>query len=73
MCAHLLLTHEMRGLMAIGSTPEIGMVFSRWGEMSEDSRAAWFSHMVRVFDTHLMGGYAKVIYVDRTGTTDDES
>ena len=52
--------------MAIGSDAEIGVQFGRWGDMGEDARQRWFEFMPSVWGPNLMGGYAKVIYVDQT-------
>lgn len=51
--------------MAIGSDPEIGVQFSRWGDMDDKSKQAWFRHMKNAWGTHLMGGYATVVEVPR--------
>lgn len=52
--------------MAIGSDPEIGVTFTRWGEMSEEKRAEWFKYMKDFYGPDLMGGYGRVIYIDRS-------
>lgn len=52
--------------MAIGSDPEIGVAFTRWGDMSEDAKKKWFLHMQETYGSDLMGGYARVIYIDRS-------
>lgn len=51
--------------MAIGSDAEIGVQFGRWGDMDEVARQRWFEYFPVVWGTNLMGGYAKVIYVDQ--------
>lgn len=43
--------------MAIGSDPEIGVEFTRWGLMSEEARLAWFRHMTSAWGGDLCGGY----------------
>lgn len=48
--------------MAIGSAPEVGVEFSRWGEMTEEARSAWFKHIVDEWGADLQGGYAKVVF-----------
>lgn len=50
--------------MAIGSDPEIGVVFARWGGMDDESRTAWFRYMQERWGSDLMGGYAKVCHPD---------
>lgn len=48
--------------MAIGSDAEIGVVFTRWGEMDAQSRLAWFARMRDEWGSDLVGGYGKVCY-----------
>lgn len=48
--------------MSIGSEAEIGVQFSRWGDMDDKSRAAWYEHMKEHWNSTLMGGYATVCY-----------
>lgn len=43
--------------MAIGSDPEIGVVFYRWGDMDEEARREWYA-VVRSWGADLLGGYA---------------
>jgi hypothetical protein len=31
--------------VAIGSSPEIGVVFNTWGKMTDQEKEAWFAHM----------------------------
>lgn len=51
--------------MAIGSAPEIGATFARWGDMDEASREAWFQRVRGWVATgNLMDGYAKLCYPD---------
>lgn len=52
--------------MAIGSDPEIGVEFTRWGDMTEEQRNAWFKYMREAYGPDLMGGYGRVIYIDRS-------
>jgi len=52
--------------VAIGSDAEIGVQFGRWGDMDEPARQRWFEYFPAVWGPNLMGGYAKVIYVDQT-------
>jgi hypothetical protein len=47
--------------MAIGSDPEIGMTFARWGDMDNAARAAWFRHIQTHWGADLLGGYATLI------------
>lgn len=51
--------------MAIGSDPEIGVSFSRWGDMNDVSRQAWFTHMRENWHPNLMAGYATLHYAPR--------
>lgn len=46
--------------MSIGSAPEIGVTFTRWGLMTEQQQQAWFAHM-KTWGQHLMGGYATLV------------
>lgn len=46
--------------MAIGSDPEIGVKFTRWGDMDAASQQAWFDHIRKMWGADLMGGYATV-------------
>lgn len=50
--------------MAIGSDPEIGVQFGRWGDMDDTARKQWLYHMRKAWGADLMGGYATVVYVD---------
>lgn len=52
--------------MAIGSEPEIGVEFRRWGLMTEEQKLAWFRHMTEVYGPDGVGGYATVCYPKRT-------
>jgi hypothetical protein len=58
--------------MAIGSDPEIGTEFTRWGLMSEASREAWFKFIREEWGADLCGRYAKLIYRNTTGDNDAE-
>lgn len=51
--------------MAIGSDPEIGTQFSRWGDMDEETRLEWFDFVFYQWGPDLVGGYAKVCYPDK--------
>lgn len=53
--------------MTIGSTPEVGVLFSQWGVMSMESRQQWFTHMTTVWGNDLCGGYATLIDVRTLG------
>lgn len=46
--------------MSIGSAPEIGVTFTRWGLMTEQQQQAWFAHM-KTWGRNLMGGYATLV------------
>lgn len=48
--------------MAIGSEPEIGVQFSRWGLMSDAAKEAWFKHVVTHWGPDLVGEYGSLIY-----------
>lgn len=51
--------------MAIGSAPEVGVVFSVWGQMDETSRQAWFKYIRENWNENLMEGYATLHYAPR--------
>lgn len=51
--------------MAIGSGAEIGVTFSRWGDMDEKSRQAWFDYMRKTWGSDLVGGYATLVEARR--------
>ena len=51
--------------MAIGSEAEIGVEFSRWGEMNNASRQAWFNFMQTNWGPDLMGNYGTLGYPKR--------
>lgn len=44
--------------MAIGSDPEVGVKFARWGDMDGPSRQAWYEYIKSRWGTHLLGGFA---------------
>lgn len=48
--------------MAIGSEPEIGVQFKRWGLMTDTEKTAWFTHMRENYGPDLLNGYAKICY-----------
>ena len=48
--------------MAIGSDGEIGVTFSRWGDMDQASRWAWYAFMRTQWGPDLHGGHAKLCY-----------
>ena len=50
--------------MAIGSDPEYGVKFERWGNMNHASRLAWFDHIRTNWNGNLMAGYAVTAYPD---------
>lgn len=56
--------------MAIGSSPEIGTKFTTWGQMDALARREWHRHMQETWGPDLVGGYAKIIYIDRNARTD---
>lgn len=49
--------------MAIGSTPEIGVTFHTWGQMSPEQRTAWFLKM-KSWGPDLVAGYGTVAFPD---------
>lgn len=51
--------------MAIGSAPEVGVVFSVWGQMDQASRDAWFQYMRDNYSDNLLAGYATIHYPPR--------
>lgn len=51
--------------MAIGSAPEIGVEFTTWGKMSDESRTAWFAHIRAAWQDNLMAGYATLHFAPR--------
>jgi hypothetical protein len=53
--------------MAIGSAPEAGVTFARWGDMTDDDRFAWFVYMTNRWGPNLVGGYATLIDVRTYG------
>lgn len=53
---------------SIGSDPEIGVQFTRWGAMGEQARSAWFRHIVAHWGGDLCGGYATVCWPQRPDT-----
>lgn len=58
--------------MAIGSDPEYGVQFTRWGEMDAASRLAWYDHVRTRWGADLMGGYATVVYNPRQNERYDQ-
>lgn len=48
--------------MAADITPEEGIQFLRWGEMTDAARLAWFRHIEDEWGADLQGGYATVVY-----------
>lgn len=48
--------------MAIGSEPEIGVTFTRWGAMTPEQKRAWWDHMVTHYGHNLLAGYAVIGY-----------
>jgi len=56
--------------MAIGSEPEIGVEFRRWGLMTEDEKLAWFRFLREHHGPDGVGGYATICYPKRTAPDD---
>jgi hypothetical protein len=52
--------------MAIGSEPEIGVEFRRWGLMTEDEKLAWFKFLREHHGPDGVGGYGTICYPKRT-------
>jgi hypothetical protein len=49
--------------VSIGSAPEVGVTFARWGEMDEASRQAWFDRVRGWVESgNLMIGYANLCF-----------
>lgn len=48
--------------MAIGSDPEIGKVFTLWGEKSEQEQAEWYEYVRTNWHPYLMSGYATLVH-----------
>ena len=48
--------------MAIGSAPEYGKNFGRWGDMDDASREAWFKYMRDNWGEYLHAGYATLVH-----------
>jgi hypothetical protein len=51
--------------MAIGAGAEIGVVFGRWGEMTEWERDHWCATFRERFGDDLLKGYATLHYPER--------
>jgi len=49
--------------VAIGSEPEIGVEFTRWGLMTDESRRAWFRYMTDVWGPDLMHGMGTLVHL----------
>ena len=58
--------------MAIGSDPEIGINFTRWGLMTLEDQQLWFKYMQEQWGPDLVGGYGTLCYPKREqdGTQD---
>lgn len=48
--------------MAIGSAPEIGVVFYKFGDLTPDQHDQWYAN-IRAYGPDLMAGYATLHYV----------
>ena len=49
--------------MAVGSEPEIGIVFTTWGKMDEASKEAWLAYCRGLRERgNILEGYATVNY-----------
>jgi hypothetical protein len=51
--------------VSIGSAPEVGVSFSVWRDMNDESRKAWFRYMNEHWSENLLEGYAKIIHLPR--------
>lgn len=51
--------------MAIGSGAEIGIVFGRYGDMTEEAKELWFSTFRERFGDDLLKGYGSLHYPKR--------
>jgi len=51
--------------MAIGSGAEIGIVFGRWGDMTEKEKDLWCATFRERFGHDLLKGYATLHYPKR--------
>lgn len=49
--------------LAIGSSGEIGTVFSRWGDKTPEQQAEWFKYMSDEWGSYLMNGYATLVHI----------
>ena len=58
--------------MAIGSGAEIGIVFGRWGDMTERERDLWCATFRERFGDDLLKGYAKLVYPKRAHLAEAE-
>lgn len=52
--------------MAIGSGAEIGIVFGRWGDMTEREQDIWCATFRERFGDDLLKGYGTLVYAKRT-------
>lgn len=51
--------------MAIGSTPEIGKTFTRFGLMTAEEQREWYNHFRKTAGKDLQGGFATLGYPKR--------
>jgi hypothetical protein len=62
--------------MAIGSGAEIGIVFGRWGDMTQAEKDHWCATFRDRFGDDLLKGYATINYPARrkvNGNTQEET
>lgn len=63
--------------MAIGSGAEVGVVFGKWGDMTQYERDLWCATFRQRFGDNLLGGYATLCYPSRqkvsNGDTEKET
>jgi hypothetical protein len=55
--------------MAIGSEPEIGKTFLRFGLMTEEQQRLWYDHFRKIAGKDLQGGFATLGYPKRRNET----
>ncbi len=52
--------------MAIGSDPEVGVTFGKWGDLTEEQQQAWYEYIRNKWGDTILAGYATIVYPDRT-------
>lgn len=59
--------------MAIGSGAEIGVVFGRWGDMTEAEKDLWCATFRDRFGDNLLKGYGTLAYPPRQKVSDGDT